>query len=254
MAVYLTIQEDAEVLCDFAAQHWVNRCREVLEQQTECHIALSGGSTPKLLYRRLASEHYRDQVDWSRLHLYFGDERCVPHDHVDSNYLMARQALLDSVPLLPDHIHPLPYHSDAHDAAVAYQKILQDQFSSAGRYPRFDLVWLGMGDDGHTASLFPGTAALKEQERWCTEVYVEKLNSWRVSLTFPVLNNAAQVCMLISGAAKAQRLQQVLCPGDRVPDLPIMSIHPAGDLYWLVDAAAAASLPEDCVAALDVLP
>lgn len=266
MSVYLTIQQDAAALCEYAARHWVRRCREVLQQRSVCHIALAGGSTPNMLYRRLADADFRDQVDWSRLQFYFGDERCVPHEHNESNFRMVREAMLDSLPLVPNQVHPLPYFTnaagaaDAATAAAAYQVILKRQFSAATDFPSFDLMWLGMGDDGHTASLFPGTSAVAEQRRWCTEVYVERLHSWRVSLTLPVLNKAHEVCVLVSGAAKARCLEQVLCTpqqsnkgADLLPIhlLPIQRLHPAGDLYWLLDAAAAERMSADCRATLE---
>lgn len=199
-------------------------------------FVLSGGSTPKALYELLATEDFRDRIDWGRCHIYFGDERCVPPDHADSNYRMAKLALLSKVPIPGDNIYRIRGEINPNDAAIEYGKMLKERFGDRGP----DLVLLGMGDDGHTASLFPGTEALKETHHRCVANYVEKFKAWRVTLTAPFINRAENVLILAAGAGKAARLQEVL-EGPQEPDrLPIQLIKPAsGKLSWLLDSAAA---------------
>lgn len=199
-------------------------------------IALSGGRTPEGLYKLLASERYRSRIDWSRVEIYFGDERCVPPDSDQSNYRMASEALLSRVPIPAGHVHRMRGEIDPQQAAKEYGELLQQKFGDGG----IDLVLLGMGDDGHTASLFPGTSALEETRHRCVANYVDKLKAWRITLSAPFINRAATVMVLVSGAEKAARLQEVL---EGPPDprrLPIQMIAPAdGKMIWLLDAAAA---------------
>lgn len=208
-------------------------------------VALSGGSTPRALYTLLASDRFRSRVPWSNVHLFWGDERCVPPDHSESNYRMAREALLDRSPIPPENIHRMPTEfEDPGDAAAEYERTLKAFFRvPVGELPRFDLILLGMGDDGHTASLFPGTAALAEQERWVTANYVEKLATHRLTLTVPVINHAANVVFLISGEAKASVLREVLEGGYQPERFPSQFIRPEGDkLLFILDRAAAKEL------------
>jgi 6-phosphogluconolactonase len=153
-------------------------------------VALAGGSTPRAAYALLATEEFAARVDWSRVHVLWGDERCVPPDDPDSNYRMAREALLDKIPIPTENVHRIRGELPPDEAAAAYQAELEAVLGAGGR---FDLVLLGMGVDGHTASLFPGTAALHEGERWVVAAFVDKLSAWRVTLTPVVLNAAAQV-------------------------------------------------------------
>jgi 6-phosphogluconolactonase len=206
-------------------------------------LVLSGGSTPKLLYQLLANPPYRDEIDWRTVEIYFGDERAVPPDHADSNYKMAHEALLAHVPLKPENIHRMQGETDPTAAAIAYGRMLKSRFGDAGP----DITLLGMGDDGHTASLFPHTPAVRETHHRCTAQFVEKSTtgpSWRITLTAPFINRSALVLPLITGPSKAARLNEVL-HGPRDPDrLPIHLIQPSpGRLEWLLDTAAAAQLP-----------
>jgi len=153
---------------------------------------------------------------------------------------MARESFLDRLEIPSSQIHPIPYLSDAAIAAEDYAKTLQHSLPSQSGIPRFDLVWLGMGDDGHTASLFPGCDLLNDTSRYCGATYVEKMASWRISLTFPVINNADNVLLLVNGAAKARRLAEVLDGGEN--RYPVQSVAPRGNLYWLLDAAAASDI------------
>ena len=206
-------------------------------------LVLSGGSTPKLLYELLAKEPYRGRIDWPRVEIYFGDERAVPPDHPDSNFKMADEALLAHVPLKPENVHRMRGEIDPNEAAIEYGRMLKARFGDAGP----DVTLLGMGDDGHTASLFPSTPAVDETHHRTVAQFVEKSTtgpSWRITTTAPFLNRSEQVLALITGASKDDRLSEVI-HGPRDPRrLPIQLIQPnPGRLIWLVDRAAAAKLP-----------
>jgi 6-phosphogluconolactonase len=203
-------------------------------------IALSSGSTPKALYALLATEAYATRLDWPRIHVFWGDERCVAPDHPASNYRMAREVLLDHVPVPPANVHRIRGEDEPAAAATAYERELRTTFGSVAR---FDLILLGMGDNGHTASLFPGLTAVRDTTRWVTAEYVGEVSMWRVTLTPVVINAAAEVLFLVSGHEKAAMLHRVL-DGPSAPDaLPAQVVAPRdGRLTWLVDAAAAASL------------
>jgi len=203
---------------------------------------LSGGSTPRPIYARLASVGYRERIDWSKVYVFFGDERCVPPDDARSNYRMACEALLDHIALPADNIHRIQGEIDPAQAALSYEQELQQLFRTAA-LPAFDLICLGLGDNGHTASLFPGTAALREKDRWVVPQYVEVMTSWRITFTASLINAARHSAFLAEGAAKADVLWRVL-EGPYQPDvLPAQLIQPMnGELHWLVDAAAAAKI------------
>jgi len=212
-------------------------------------VALAGGSTPRRLYELLATAQYADRVDWTRTHVFWGDERGVPPHDPASNYRMAREALLDPLSVPEANVHRIRGEDPPARAAAAYERELRVAFATPEGPPtvapgrRFDLVLLGMGENGHTASLFPGLAAVRETERWVVAEHVADVAMWRITLTPPVLNAAAHVVFLVSGADKAATLQRVL-EGPVEPDaLPAQAIAPcAGVLTWLVDAAAAAKL------------
>jgi 6-phosphogluconolactonase len=232
----IKVVPDAKALTEEAARRIVAAAEEKLADNNHFFsLALSGGSTPKALYELLASEPYRSQLNWSKIEIYFGDERCVPPDHPDSNYLMAYNAMLSKLPLPEPNIHRMRGEISPQAAAIEYGQLLQEKFKDGGP----DLVLLGMGDDGHTASLFPGTSALDETHHRCVANYVDKMKTWRITMTYPFLNKASEVMMLISGVGKASRLEEVL-EGPRDPKrLPIQGIQPAGKLTWLLDAPAA---------------
>jgi len=215
-----------------AADAFVACVAGVLADRATARVALAGGSTPKAMYRLLASPAYRERVEWKRVEIYFGDERCVPPEHADSNYRMAREALLDHVPLGADRVHRIAGERPPEEAAAQYQQKLV----RLGDPPRLDLVLLGMGPDGHTASLFPGTPVLKETRALAAAVYVEKFSSWRVTLTAPVLSAAAHVIITAVGDEKADALMLALTKP--VGTVPIQLVH-AVDQRWLVDGAAA---------------
>lgn len=225
----------AAALAEAAARQVVIAARQAQAQRGAFHCALSGGSTPEHLYRLLAQPEWANQIDWARTHVYWGDERCVPPQHPDSNYRMAQAALLAHVPLPAENIQRIPGELPPPRAAAVYAQTL----AAALPEQRFDLLLLGMGADGHTASVFPGTIAEAERHRDCVAVYVPHLNSWRVTLTLPVINLARRVLFLVSGADKAAALHRVLHASPDAPRLPAGLVEPAsGDLLWLVEAAA----------------
>ena len=209
-------------------------------------IALSGGWTPKVLYALLA-EHpsLRNSLPWDKMKVFFGDERHVGPGHADSNFQMATDAMLSKVPLRPDQVHRIKgEYPDTAQAAAEYEEVMRREFGlQAGAFPRFDLILLGMGSEGHTLSLFPGTKALNETQRIVTSNWVGKLCADRVTLTAPAANNAANVIFMITGADKACALKSVL-EGPHEPDqLPAQMIQPAnGNISWLVDEAAGSML------------
>ena len=206
-------------------------------------IALSGGSTPRAAYSRLASEDLAGQVDWSRVYVFWGDERCVPPDDPQSNYRMAKETLLDRVPIPADQIHRIKGEDEPERAAAEYEQTLR-----ALPTTRLDLVLLGLGEDGHTASLFPGQPAVHETKRWVLAMPAPIGDMWRVTLTPAVLNQARNVTFVVSGASKSFRLAQVL-EGPFDPDvLPAQAIRPQhGRLVWMLDQAAAGQLRPDRV-------
>jgi 6-phosphogluconolactonase len=229
---------DATKLARAAAERFVALATEAIAARGQFAVALSGGSTPRATYALLASGEFAARVDWPRVHVFWGDERCVPPGHPDSNYRMAREALLDDIPIPAENVHRIRGELPPDQAALAYQAELEAVLGANGR---FDLMLLGMGADGHTASLFPGTTALDERERAVVAVYVERLHAWRVTLTLTTINAARQILFLAIGAAKAETLRAVLeGPAGR---LPAQSIRPtAGQLTWMVDAAAASQI------------
>jgi 6-phosphogluconolactonase len=207
-------------------------------------MALSGGSTPRGMFGVLAAEPYRSRLPWSNLRVFWGDERSVPPEHPDSNFRMAREALLDHVPIPPDQVFRMEGECEPEVAAARYEKVLQAQFHLPdGVIPRFDLLLLGMGSDGHTASLFPGTPALSETHRLVVANWVESLQTFRITLTPPVLNAAREVVFLVCGEDKADVLQGVL-EGERQPQhYPAQLVNPTdGNVIWFLDRAAGSRL------------
>lgn len=240
---------DAEAVCQAAADLFLKLARAAILDRGGFMVALSGGSTPKRLYDILASAPYRDRVSWRQVQFFWGDERCVGPDDPDSNYRLAREHLLDKLPIQGSQIHRMPAErSDLEQAARDYQLEIASAFGCrpSGPPPSFDLILLGMGPDGHTASLFPYTAALAPTERWVAPNLVPKLNANRMTLTATMINRANYVVFMVAGDDKAERLSEVL-DGPREPDrLPSQLIRPAsGRLVWLVDAAAARLLNEN---------
>jgi 6-phosphogluconolactonase len=238
----LHFYKDAEILSNRAADFFAHVATAAITKRGAFHVAFAGGSTPKRLYQILASEQWATVLDWRHIHIYFGDERCVPPDHEDSNYLMASRALLDHIDIPAENIHRIQGElADAAQGAQAYAQELDEYLPKLGTLPEFDLVLLGMGDDGHTASLFPGTEALHVTDKTVTAVYVDKLSAWRNTLTFPVINNARYVLLLIAGQGKAETIKQVFAGGD-ASRFPVQQLNPNGVLDWYLDDAAAEQL------------
>lgn len=233
----LEVFPDRVSLIRAAAELVVRIAGESIATNGRFSIALSGGSTPEPLYALLASEGFTRRIDWPHVHVFWGDERCVPPGDPQSNYRMTKKALLDVAPIPDSNIHRIRGEDEPARAATEYERELREFFGDSAR---FDLVLLGMGDDGHTASLFPGTAAVTERKRWVVAHCLEHVSMWRITLTPVAINAASNVIFLVSGADKADRLQQVL-ESRRQPDvLPAQAIKPvSGRLLWLVDQAAA---------------
>lgn len=242
----IQIVANADALCLAAATEMVSCVESVVHEKGSCTVVLSGGSTPQGLYMLLADdESWRARIPWEQLHVFWGDERHVPPDHPESNYRMAHEAMLSKVPLPAANIHRIKSeYADAEQAAQEYEQTLQEFFRlTAGQYPCFDLVFLGLGPDAHTASLFPGTQALYEQQRLVIANWVGKFFADRITMTAPVLKNAACVIFLVSGEEKALPLKAVLQGRYEPSQLPAQLIRPDhGRLLWLVDQAAARRL------------
>ncbi len=236
----IRVLEDAAAVAREACDLVIAAAQEAVAKRGRFTLALSGGSTPKALYKLLA-EH--PELPWANIELYFGDERSVPPDNPDSNARMAREALTRMSFVPEARVHRIRAELPAREAAADYEKTLRAQFPHVA-FPRFDLILLGMGPDGHTASLFPHTAALHERDAWVAANWVEKLSTNRITLTYPVLNAAEHVLFLIAGADKAPALKQVLEGDALVEDYPSCGVKPAGQLTFLLDEAAAAELTQ----------
>jgi 6-phosphogluconolactonase len=234
----LVVVPDADSLASVAVRRFIGLARTAIAERGRFLVALAGGSTPRPVYTLLAKEPFVSQVEWTFVHVLWGDERCVPPDHPDSNYRMAFQALLERVAIPAENVHRIPGELPPEQAASVYRAELGKVLGADGR---FDLILLGMGADGHTASLFASTTAMEERGRDVVAVYVERLTSWRVTLTLTVINAARHVMFLVSGAAKAPVFARVRA-GEA---LPAGLVRPRdGQLTWLVDQQAVADLPQ----------
>jgi 6-phosphogluconolactonase len=235
----LTVVGDAAALYRTAAAEFCRCAREAIAAHGRFCVALSGGNTPRGVYSLLASEP-TNALPWNQIYVFFGDERHVPPDHPDSNYRMANETLFSKVPIPPQNIFRVPAELSADTAAEMYERSLRELFNlGENAWPVFDLIFLGLGDDGHTASLFPGTSALEETSRLVVANWVDKFQSYRITFTYPVLNHAAEALFLVSGESKSQILKAVLLPSaPRV--YPAQAVQPqAGILMWLADREAA---------------
>jgi 6-phosphogluconolactonase len=233
-----TVVADPAAVASTTADRFVEIAASAIEENRIFRVALSGGSTPKAVYPLLLEPGRRDAIDWSRVEFFWGDERAVPPDHPESNFGVGYQMLIAHLPnVRPERIHRMPAEApDLDAAALGYESELRLAFDARGSAPpAFDLNWLGMGPDGHTASLFPGTPAVDEKERWVVGNYVPHMDAWRMTLTFPVLEAAARTLMVLSGGDKADALRAVRAGGSGLPAERV-----AGDgVEWIVDAAAA---------------
>lgn len=238
----IEVAENADALSHCVAEHFVRLTTDAVHARGRCAVALSGGSSPRGVYQLLGAPAFRSRVRWNDIHFFWGDERHVPPDHPDSNYRMAVEAMLSKVPVPPANVHRVRSEvPDAERAAREYEDTIRACVEGLP-IPRFDLIHLGIGTDGHIASLFPGSAALEERQRLCVANWVPKLNASRITLTLPVLNAAHAVVFIATGVEKASIVEQVL--GDSVESpLPAQLIRPAdGELSWMLDRAAAGEL------------
>jgi 6-phosphogluconolactonase len=235
---------DAESLSFSAAELFSAEARKAVQARGRFVVALAGGNTPQRTYELLAQEPFRAQVPWQKTHVFWGDERCVPADDPRNNARMAHQALLDHVPVSSQQVHPMLCNRSPQEAADEYEALLHGFFADG--CPRFDLLLLGLGENGHTASLFPGTSVLEEQLRWVAEVTLAEEAMRRLTLTAAAINQAALVIFLVSGYGKAAILRKVLEEAPDPRSIPASLIKPAhGELLWLVDRDAA-SLLQPC--------
>ncbi len=247
-AAVLRRVDDAEAVARAAAEEIVDASSRAIEKRGRFTVALAGGSTPRRTYELLADPGapFRERLRWDRSHVFFSDERHVPPDHPDSNYRMAREALLERVAVASVH-RMRGEEPQAAAAAASYEAELRRFFGLAAANdppPRLDLVLLGLGPDGHTASLFPGSSALDERRRWAVAPFVERLGTDRITLTLPVLDRAREVLFLVSGAGKADALAQVFTPAPGSAPNPAARVRPErGALVWIVDRAAASRVP-----------
>jgi 6-phosphogluconolactonase len=241
------ILADEAHLADAAADLFVHIVASTLRYREVADIALAGGSTPRAMNALLAAAPRRGEIPWERLRFFFGDERTVPPGDAESNYRMTRETLFEPLGIAPEQIFRMHGEDEPHVAAAAYSALLVREL---GTRPRFDLLFLGMGPEGHTASLFPGTLATLDDSQLAVANWVEKFNTWRITLTPHVINDAAHVVITAGGAAKAEVLHAVL-EGPREPDTyPVQIVAPTdGELHWLIDEAAAAQLASRPVAA-----
>jgi len=235
------VVENADALAREAAMRIIAASKAAIGRKGSFSIALSGGSTPKVTFSLLAQQPLRSQVDWGKWDVYWGDERCVPPDHADSNFKMATDAMLSKVPVPDANIHRMKGEIDPTAAAAEYGQLLKEKFGDGG----LDMVMFGMGPDGHTLSLFPGTTALAETKHRCVSNWVEKFKTFRVTMTAPFVNKAKQGLVVLGGADKKDRVKEVLEGPYEPTRLPIQLIDPAangGELIWLMDKAAAGSI------------
>ena len=241
------VEPDAQALARRAAEHFVQVAEDAAAKRGRARISLSGGSTPKAAFQLLADpgQPWLKRMPWEKLDIYWVDERTVPPDHPDSNYRMTREAMLDHVPIKPEQVHRMEGELEPEVAAARYESLLRNTFRLEGaETPRFDLIALGMGDDGHTASIFPHTEAIHELGRLVTANQVPQKDTWRITLTWPVINQGSSVFFLIGGKNKAELVKEVFTGPRDQERLPSQLIWPSsGILTLILDKDAAALLP-----------
>lgn len=233
------IWENAEALSVAAAHYFIERCNKSIADTGRFSVSLSGGSTPKRLYQLLATPAFSRNIDWKKVVLLWGDERFVPHTHEDSNYRMVKEALLDHVKIPRKNVLAMPVKGEARDCAVQYEKMLE---GTLGRKIQTDLTLLGMGDDGHTSSLFPGTDVLTEAKKFIREVWVESKQTFRLSSTYRLINSSKEIMFLVAGAAKAPVVRHIFSKNAKVK-YPVQNVNlKKGNIIWMLDEAAVGSL------------
>ncbi|NOY73803.1 MAG: 6-phosphogluconolactonase [Gammaproteobacteria bacterium] len=243
----LYIHSSYKALCHGVAKEIASLAHRAEQRYRPFNVAFSGGSTPENIYQSLASTHFCEEINWGGFNIYFGDERMVAPDHQDSNYLMVKNSLLDHCPIPSANIHAIKGElQDPHTAAAEYQKELIEHLDkSESLVPIFDLVLLGIGSDGHTASLFPDTDILLQHEKWVDAVYVKKLDSWRISITLPIINNAKNIIIIASGKPKADIIKEVFSKSHpNKKTYPIQLLQPSGLVTWHIDQAASEGIKD----------
>jgi 6-phosphogluconolactonase len=239
--LHIHIEKSKEALAKFAAEQVTQILSRAITERRSGSLVLSGGETPRLVYQILGSASFDPRVEWNRVQFYFGDERMVPPDHPDSNYGMAHRELFTHLSIPSENIHRIRGEMTPENAALEYADDLHTMYN--GAMPRFDCVMLGIGEDGHTASLFPGTNAINERKRSAVALFVPRLKASRVTLTFPVINNAREIIFLAEGEKKASIVQKVIESAAPSPDIPATMVRPPdGVLHWMLDSAAAAQI------------
>ncbi len=242
MMAEIQVVSSGEAFISTAADRFIAAAQQSMAERGRFSAALSGGGTPEPVYAALAEPPYRDQINWARVDLFWGDERHVPPDDAASNYRMVKNVLIDRVPIPEENVHRVPAEMEIRMAAFSYEETLRDYFE--GEWPVFDFLFLGMGADGHTASLFPHSAGLNEEQRWFIANTAPDGEAWRLTLSKHAINAARQIVVLVRGAAKAEMLKAALTGPKRPEEMPIQLIHPEdGQMLWLVDEAAAGLLP-----------
>lgn len=237
----LEVLQSSELLYRNAAGFIIKSAKKAVADRGRFSISLSGGHTPEQLYALLSTAPYSDQVPWNNTYIFWGDERCVPATDERNNSHMARRALLDKVPVPEENIFPVRVELSPTEAAIAYEQAIKEFFRH--HTPEFDLILLGLGENGHTASLFPHTEVLNETTRLVQEVYIEELDMNRVTMTVPLINKAHDVLFLVTGKEKAPILRTILKDTFDPDNYPAQLIHPEpGNLHWMLDADAASLL------------
>ncbi|HEX6892529.1 MAG TPA: 6-phosphogluconolactonase [Chryseolinea sp.] len=239
----LHVTKDPDALLVALADFIVERAKTSIERSGRFTIALSGGSSPKRLYELLASDAYRNRVDWKNIYFFFGDERYVPADHANSNFLMVKRSLFVPLNISAQQIFAVNTSLQPSEAATDYEQRIRKHFQ--GKECRFDLILLGLGDNSHTASLFPHTSVLHEKEALVKEIYVQEVSMYRITFTAPLINAAHCVAFLVYGASKAEAVANILKGPIKIDDHPAQLINPSnGELHWFLDGPAAADVDE----------
>ena len=238
----IRIFQDPDTLLPALAEFVVSRAKTSIEKEGRFNFVLSGGSSPKKLYELLASDTYRDKIDWTNVYFFFGDERYVPSDHKDSNFLMAKTTLFDPLKIDASHIFSVDTKLSPAEAAASYEKLIRQHFAGESR---FDVVLLGLGDNSHTASLFPHTAVLQEKKALVKEAFVKEVNMYRITFTAPLINLAHSIAFLVYGKAKAEAVRHIMKDPLNIEEYPAQLVNPVnGELHWFLDEAAAALIKE----------
>lgn len=237
LKVYSTPEELITGLADFV----VEQAGHSIQERGRFNFVLSGGSSPKRLYELLASDLYRSKIDWTKVYFFFGDERNVPTDHPDSNYLMVKKALFLPLGIKDKQVFPIDTSHNPDYAADVYERLIRNHFNNGPC--RFDLILLGLGDNSHTASLFPHTSIVHEKKALVKEVYVQEVNMYRITFTAPLINDAHAVAFLVYGSSKAEAVHHILDDDINIDSYPAQLIKPSpGEIYWFLDDAAASKL------------